>query len=55
MSAPYWCDRLKKEKLVCSQASERSGVLYAERKGNRIIVSGKAVLFSEGEILRGIE
>ena len=55
MIAPYWCDRLKKETLVCYQASERSGVLYAERKGNRIIVSGKAVLFSEGEILRGTE
>ena len=50
MIAPYWCDRLKNEKLACFQASERSGVLYAERKGERIILSGKAVLFSEAEI-----
>lgn len=50
MIAPYWCDRLGKEKLTCFQASERSGVLYAERKGGRIIISGKAVLFSEAEI-----
>ena len=50
MIVPYWCDRLKKEKLACFQASERSGVLYAERKGERIILSGKAVLFSEAEI-----
>ena len=51
MIAPYWCDRLGKEKLVCFQASERTGVLYAERKEGRIILSGKAVLFSEGNIL----
>ena len=30
MIAPYWCDRLGKEKLVCYQASERTGVLYSE-------------------------
>ena len=53
MIAPYWCDRLGKEKLVCYQASERSGVLYAEQKGGRIIISGKAVLFSEAEIFIG--
>lgn len=51
MIAPYWFRRLKKEKLVCFQASERSGILYAEDKGERIILSGKAVLFSEGNIL----
>ncbi len=51
MIAPYWCDRLGKEKLVCYQASERTGVLYAERKDGRIILSGKAVLYSEGNIL----
>ena len=55
MIAPYWCDRLGKEKLVCYQASERTGVLYAERKGGRIILSGKAVLYSEGNILEAIE
>ena len=51
MIAPYWRDRLGKEKLVCFHASERTGVLYAERKGERIILSGKAVLYSEGNIL----
>ncbi|MBP5746932.1 MAG: PhzF family phenazine biosynthesis protein [Treponema sp.] len=52
MIAPYWCDRLKKEKLTCFQASQRSGILYAERKNDRIIISGKAVLFSKSEILK---
>ncbi len=51
MIAPYWCNRLKKEKLVCFQASARTGVLYAERKNDRILLSGKAVLFSESNIL----
>lgn len=55
MIAPYWRDRLGKEKLVCYQASERTGVLYAEPKGGRIILSGKAVLYSEGNILEAIE
>ena len=50
MIVPYWCNRLNKEKLVCFQASERSGILYAERKNDRILLSGKAVLFSEAEI-----
>ncbi|MBO4385758.1 MAG: PhzF family phenazine biosynthesis protein [Treponema sp.] len=50
MIVPYWCNRLKKEKLTCYQASQRSGVLYAERKNDRIIISGKAVLFSKEEI-----
>ena len=50
MIVPYWCDRLKKEKLTCFQASQRSGILYAERKKGRIIISGKAVLFSKSEI-----
>ncbi|RKM59381.1 PhzF family phenazine biosynthesis protein [Butyrivibrio sp. CB08] len=51
MIVPYWCDQLGKEKLVCFQASERTGVLYAERSVDRIIISGKAVLFSEGNIV----
>ena len=50
MIVHYWCDRLKKEKLTCFQASQRSGILYAERKKDRIIISGKAVLFSKSEI-----
>ncbi len=50
MIVPYWCDRLKKEKLVCFQASERGGILHAERKAGRILLSGKAVLYSESII-----
>jgi predicted PhzF superfamily epimerase YddE/YHI9 len=51
MIVPYWCDRLDKDKLVCYQASERTGIIYAERKRDRIILSGKAVLYSMAEII----
>ena len=51
MITPYWCNRLGKDELVCYQASERSGVLYTSLCGDRVIVAGKAVLFSKGTIL----
>lgn len=54
MITPYWCGRLKKKSLVCYQASERKGLLYTRQKENRIEVAGKAVLYSEGEILKEI-
>ena len=50
MIVPYWCERLKKNNLVCYQASERTGILYASQDKNRIKISGKAVLYSECEL-----
>ncbi len=50
MIVPYWCKILGKNELVCYQASERTGVLYARTDKDRVKISGKAVLFSEGEI-----
>ena len=52
MIAPYWSRRLDKNKLTCFQASERSGVLYVECLGERVSIAGKAVLYSEAEILK---
>lgn len=52
MIAPYWCDRLGKNRLVCYQASQRTGVLDTSRDGDRIKIAGKAVLYSEGDILQ---
>ena len=46
---PYWSKRLKKNKLVAKQLSSRSGTLYCENKSNRVIVSGKARLYSLSE------
>lgn len=51
MIAPYWCDQLGKEHLVCYQASQRTGILYTSRVDGRIQIAGKAVLYSESDIL----
>ena len=52
MIAPYWSRRLGKSRLTCFQASERSGILYVECLGERVSIAGKAVLYSEAEILK---
>lgn len=51
MITPYWCSRLGKKDLVCYQASERTGVLFAGMHGDRVKIAGNAVLYSEGIIL----
>ena len=48
--APYWSSKLGKKELVSGQLSERGGELICKDLGNRVEVSGKAVLFMKGEI-----
>ena len=50
MIAPYWSKRLGKESITAFQASARTGVLHCEVCGERIMISGKAVLFSSADI-----
>ncbi|EEI71440.1 PhzF family phenazine biosynthesis protein [Lentilactobacillus hilgardii] len=47
---PYWAKRLNKNKITAYQASKRSGILYCEYQGARTILSGKAALYSIGEV-----
>ena len=47
---PYWSDKLGKTKLFCKQLSPRGGDLHCELEGDRVLMSGKCVLFLEGEI-----
>ena len=47
---PYWAKALGKTKLIAYQASKRGGVLYTRLEGDRVILAGKAALFSEAEI-----
>ena len=47
---PYWSEKLKKTKLLCRQRSARGGVLQCELKGDRVLMSGKCVLYMQGEI-----
>ena len=51
MIAPYWCKRLNKSHITAFQASSRNGILYCECIGDKVIISGKAVLFSINDIV----
>ena len=47
---PYWSERLNKDVLTAYQASPRGGVLYCENRGDRVLIRGHAVLYSEAEL-----
>jgi PhzF family phenazine biosynthesis protein len=50
--APYWADRLNKNILKAMQVSGRGGEILCrvEKEKGRVIISGRAVTFMEGEI-----
>lgn len=48
--APYWTHRLKKSRLHAQQLSERGGDLFCEVEGDRIILTGNAVLTLAGSL-----
>ena len=50
MIAPYWAERLGKNDIHAYQASERGGNLECKVQGDRVVISGKAVLYSVGEL-----
>ncbi len=47
---PYWAEKLGKDKLHALQLSAREGELWCEQKGDRVLMSGKAVTYLKGEI-----
>jgi PhzF family phenazine biosynthesis protein len=47
---PYWSEKLGKDKLHANQVSTRGGDLYVEDLNGRVKISGRAVLYMEGEI-----
>ncbi|MDR2212168.1 MAG: PhzF family phenazine biosynthesis protein [Pseudomonadales bacterium] len=47
---PYWAQRLGKTRLKAQQLSERGGELLCELRGDRVLMTGGAVLYSEGMI-----
>ena len=51
MIAPYWSRRLNKPDITAFQASKRTGILYCECIGDKVIISGKAILFSINDIV----
>ena len=50
MIAPYWAEKLGKDTLLAWQASARGGELRCRVAGDRVTLSGKAVLFSVAEL-----
>ncbi|MBK8981098.1 MAG: PhzF family phenazine biosynthesis protein [Ignavibacteria bacterium] len=48
--APYWSDKLGKNKMNAFQASERGGKLTVEISGDRVLISGSAVTVTKGEL-----
>ena len=48
--AVYWADILKKAEFEASQLSKRGAYLKCKLIGDRVAISGKAVMYLEGEI-----
>lgn len=48
---PLWAKKTGKDDLTAFQASERSGILYCHVKNDRVILAGKAVLYSKAVIV----
>jgi PhzF family phenazine biosynthesis protein len=49
--APFWAERLGKERMVGFQASQRGGVVHAQLTGDRVILGGRAVTLVRGELV----
>lgn len=47
---PYWVKKIGKNPLTAVQLSKRKGYLHCKLKGERVEITGKAVLYFEGGI-----
>lgn len=48
--APFWQDRLGKSQMTAYQASKRGGIVRVDVRGERVLLSGKAITVMEGEL-----
>ena len=48
--APYWSKRLNKIELQARQVSQRGGEMICHYQGDRVLISGKAVMYMQGMI-----
>lgn len=48
--APYWARRLKKDSFTAQQISKRGGEVLCQLDGDRVRLSGRAVLYMKGEV-----
>lgn len=51
--APLWAARLGRDELTAFQASERTGVLGLALRGDRVLISGRAVTVLDGQLRTG--
>jgi PhzF family phenazine biosynthesis protein len=47
---PYWANKLKKNQLHAFQLSKRGGELFCDYMGDRVRISGHAVLYAKGQL-----
>jgi PhzF family phenazine biosynthesis protein len=47
---PYWANKLNKSSLIARQLSPRRGYLRCELQGDRVLMSGKAVMYMKGDL-----
>lgn len=47
---PFWAKKLQKSSMIAKQLSKRGGILYCQNTGERVKVSGNAMLYMMGEI-----
>ncbi len=47
---PFWAAKLGKTKLTAQQLSKRGGELDVELQNDRVLISGKAITYLQGEI-----
>ncbi len=50
--APYWAEKLKTKTLKGYQASARGGRFLAEIAGERVLISGEAIIILKGSLTR---
>lgn len=48
--AVYWGEKLRKVEMTALQLSQRTGELRCVLSGDRVLISGQAVLYAEGQI-----
>lgn len=48
---PYWAARTGKTELIARQASPRGGTLYCRLDGDRVILAGRAHLYSVSQLI----
>jgi PhzF family phenazine biosynthesis protein len=44
----YWAEKLHKIRLIAFQSSARTGIMLTEVKGDKVVISGKAIVVMEG-------